>query len=104
MSAAIILISRFPLENSAAKQLTTVLQDSDRCRYYFDQDNTELLQLRAFDEFTELAGATAELKRDLVRLSEFMVADVRLLRRPSRWQQPCRKPITSSCATWKYRR
>ena len=67
MSANVILISRFPLDNSAAKQLATVLEDSDSCRYYFDQNNSELLQLRAFDAFTELAGATAELKRDAAR-------------------------------------
>ncbi|HWX01157.1 hypothetical protein [Collimonas sp.] len=76
MSAQFVLISRFPLAAQASESLRTLLKDTESCRYLFDFEKTELLQLRAFSDRLEFANSFATLQKDLEQFTEFMVADV----------------------------
>lgn len=76
MSAQFVLISRFPLAAQAADSLRTLLKDTESCRYLFDFEKTELLQLRAFSDQLAFTNSFATLQKDLEQFTEFMVADV----------------------------
>lgn len=79
MSSKYILVSRLPIKNKVLLDNITDLENTERKRYYFceEQDYNEILELRSFNDIKELSWIEEELKSMFHRLSDVLSGDIK---------------------------
>ncbi len=94
MTAPYLLISRFALEAGKSHEVLATLGETPHLRHYCDEDNHELVQLRALQSPLDFAALEQQLDADLASLTPHLTQDVRReLLRFVESPKPCVEPL-----------